>query len=309
MLKQLWKTNAPLTFTGWLMLPALAIAIIGLAVDPRLITGAPAWLKPAKFAISIAIYVFTLAWAFTCIPEWRKTRRAVGWITAIVMVLELTIIDLQAYRGTSSHFNVRTSLDAVLFAVMGSAIFLQTLTSAAVAVAFWRQRFADRALGWALRFGMSITILGALSAGFMTTPTSSQLAEAHAGHEMPVAGAHTVGASDGGPGLPGTGWSAEHGDLRAPHFVGLHALQVLPLVVVLLRRRRLNTDASVRLTITAAGSYFLLFLLLLVEALRGQSIIGPDALTIGMFCGWAIVTAIGVLKSLDFISATAPAVV
>lgn len=88
MLKQLWRTNAPLTFTGLLMLPALAIAIAGLLIDPRIITNAPAWLKPAKFAVSIAIYVFTLAWAFTLIPGWRKTRRVVGWATAIAMVLE-----------------------------------------------------------------------------------------------------------------------------------------------------------------------------------------------------------------------------
>ena len=34
------------------------------------IGGAPAWLKPAKFAASIAIYTLTLAWVFTYLPEW-----------------------------------------------------------------------------------------------------------------------------------------------------------------------------------------------------------------------------------------------
>ena len=55
MLKRLWRTDAPLTVTGILMLPALAMAAVGLLVDPRLVTGAPAWLKPAKFALSIAV--------------------------------------------------------------------------------------------------------------------------------------------------------------------------------------------------------------------------------------------------------------
>jgi hypothetical protein len=57
------------------MLPALAISIVGLLIDPRIITDAPAWLEPVKVAVSIAIYVFTLAWAFTLIPGWQKTCR------------------------------------------------------------------------------------------------------------------------------------------------------------------------------------------------------------------------------------------
>ena len=299
MLKQLWKTNAPLTFTGFLMLPAMAIAIAGLLTDPRIITGAPAWLKPAKFAVSIAIYVFTLAWTFKMIPEWRKTRRVVGWATAIAMVLEFVIIAFQAYRDTTSHFNFSTPLNGALFVIMGVAIVAQTFISIAVAVAFWRQRFEDAAMGWALRLGMSITILGALSAGFMTHPTAAQLAAAHAGQGMPIMGAHTVGAPDGGPGLSGTGWSPEHGDLRIPHFMGLHALQVLPLLAFVMRRRLLSSDTRVRLTLTAAGSYFTLFVLLLIQALRGQPILKPDSLAFGLFGAWALVTAICGWKSVN----------
>src|SRR5580658_7603989 len=162
MLKRLWKTHAPLTATGLLMLPALAIAAVGLFVDPLLIMGSPAWLKPAKFALSIAVYVFTLAWTFT----------------------------------------FSTPLNAALFAVMGTAIVLQTVTSIAIAIALWRQEFEDHALGWALRLGMIITIVGAFSGGLMTHPTADQLAAAHAGQAMPVIGAHTVGAPDGGAGIP-----------------------------------------------------------------------------------------------------------
>ena len=290
MLKRLWKTDAPLTFTGLLMLPALAAAAVGLIVDPRLITSAPAWLKPAKFALSIAIYVFTLAWTFTFIPGFKRTRRIVGWVTAIVMVLELGIISLQAWRGTTSHFNFSTPLNALLFTVMGAAIGAQTFTSIAVAAALWRQEFQDRALGWALRLGMIITIIGAFSGALMTRPTTDQLAAAHAGRAMPVIGAHTVGAPDGGPGIPGTGWSAGHGDLRVPHFVGLHALQALALVAFGLRRRRLPADAQIRLMLTAAGSYFGLFAILLAQALRGQPVIHPDALTVAALGGWALST-------------------
>ena len=299
MLKRLWKTDAPLTVTGLLMLPVLAIAAVGLIADPRIITGAPAWLKPAKFALSIAVYVFTLAWMFTFIPSFKRTRRMVGRVTAIVMVLEMGIIAVQAGRGTTSHFNFSTPLNAAFFTVMGAAIVLQTVTSIAVATALWRQEFEDQAQGWALRLGTIIMIIGAFSGALMTRPTADQLAAAHAGQTMPVIGAHTVGAPDGGPGIPGTGWSTERGDLRVPHFVGLHALQALLLIAFGLRRLRLPADAQARLIVTAAGSYFALFAIMLAQALRGQPVLHPDALTIGTLSGWALVTVFRAWRSVS----------
>jgi hypothetical protein len=297
MVSRFWKGSAPLTATGLLMLVVLMGAVIGLALDPRMIAGAPAWLKPAKFAVSIAIYTFTLAWIFSLIPEWPRTRRIVGWTTAVTMVLEIALISLQAFRGTTSHFNVATLFDGVVFTVMGAAILVQTLSTVAVAIALWRHPFADRALGWALRLGMTMTIVGAMTGGLMTRPTSQQLDAARAGERMTVAGAHSVGGPDGGPGLPGTGWSTEHGDLRAAHFLGLHALQTLPIVALVLARRRVSDPVRLRLTITAAASYLALFGILLSQALRGQPVLAPDVLTIALLSVWAFVTAAGVAIS------------
>jgi energy-converting hydrogenase Eha subunit F len=291
-LGRLWTASPPLTGVGLLMLAALALSLVGLVLDPRAVTGAPVWLKPAKFAASTAIYSLTLAWAFTYLTNWPRMRRLVGWTTAVVFVLEVAIIDIQAWRGTTSHFNVGTTLDGVLFAVMGLAIVIQTVTSIATAVALWRQVFADPALGRALRLGMTLTIAGALTGGLMTRPTAVQLDEARATGRLAVVGAHTVGAPDGGPGLPGTGWSTEHGDLRVAHFVGLHALQALPVVALLLPRRRFDDRRRVRAVVIAGASYAALFALLLWQAMRGQSVLLPDAATAIAFAAWGLTTAL-----------------
>ena len=153
-----------------------------------------------------------------------------------------------------------------------------------MAVALWRQQFQDRALGWALRLGMVITIAGASTGGLMTRPTDAQLEQIVATRQATIIGAHTVGAPDGGPGLPGTGWSVEHGDLRVPHFIGLHALQVLPVIALLLWRRRIEDRRRARLMVVAGGSYAALFLILIWQALRGQALVSPDALTL-QCCG------------------------
>ncbi|MFL5575662.1 MAG: hypothetical protein ACJ79S_06835 [Gemmatimonadaceae bacterium] len=272
------------------MLVVAGASLVGMLVDPRVITGAPAWLKPFKFAISTAVYSLTLAWIFGWLSDWPRVRRVVGWTTAIVFVLEVAIIDTQAWRGTTSHFNVSTTLDRVLFVAMGAAILLQTFVSVAVAVALWRQRLTDRPLAWALRLGMTLTIVGALTGPLMTRPTEPQLANARAGGRMTTVGAHTVGGPDGGPGVPVTGWSREHGDLRVPHFIGLHAIQALVLVAVALRRWRRPEAVRVRAVLAAAASHASLFLLLLWAALRGQSVVAPDAMALASIAIWAAVT-------------------
>lgn len=292
MVRRLWQSSPELVATAGLMLVVLAGAVVGLAVDPTIITGAPAWLKPAKFAASIAIYTLTLAWVFTLIPEWIRTRRAIGWLTAITMVLEIAIISAQAWRGTTSHFNVGTVLDGTLFTIMGLAIVIQTISTIAVAVALWRHRFDDMAFGWAVRFGVAITIVGALTGGLMTRPTTAQLEAARAGERMTIAGAHTVGAPDGGPGLIGTGWSTEHGDLRVPHFIGLHAMQALPLVALLLSRTRLDRQVRARLVLVAAASYAALYGLILMQALGGVPLAAPSGAAFTQLVGWAMATAV-----------------
>ena len=297
LLHALWRTSPPLVVVGLGMLAALLVSLVGLAVDPRVITGMPAWLKPAKFAISTSIYALTIAWVLGYVQDRRRLVQVVGWGTAIILALEVGLIDLQAARGTTSHFNVGTPLDAAIFATMGSAILVAWMFAVAVTVALFRRRFQDRALGWALRAGMVITVLGAGMGGLMTRPTAAQLETARTTHQMPFAGAHTVGAPDGGSGLPGTGWSLDHGDLRVPHFLGLHAIQLVPLLS-LFALRRVTARKRERGAIVVGASYAGLFAILLVQALAGESVVAPSSTMVVAFIAWFVATLAGLASVL-----------
>jgi len=289
--RRLWDANAPLTATAVIMLAAFIGSVAGLFIDPRIITGVPAWLKPAKFGISTAIYAASIAWLLRYITVWPRFTRAMGWVLAMVLNTEVGIIDLQAARGTTSHFNYSTPLDAALFGVMAVAIAILWLANVGLVVALFRQHFDDTGWGWALRLGLSITVLGASVGGIMVQPTAKQLENTR----PTIIGAHTVGGPDGGPGLPGVGWSTEHGDLRIAHFVGLHALQVIPFLAWFLRRRHSSSSA---VAFAVAGSYLALAGILAWQALRGEPITAPQPATLAAFAIWLAGTAAGLIATL-----------
>ncbi|MGD9902567.1 MAG: hypothetical protein AB7U83_03770 [Vicinamibacterales bacterium] len=204
---------------------ALAVLFVGLAlaalVDSTEITGVDRWIKPMKFAISIAIYLATIGWFTADIAPTR--RRAQTWITATIaamLVIEIVCIAGQAARGTTSHFNDATALDGAIFSVMGIAITINTVAVAALLWVLRRDTPPARA-GYlhGVRLGLAVFVVGSLL-GFVIVAN----------------GGHSVPGPDGGPGLPFLNWSVDRGDLRVAHFVGLHALQALPIVGHLLDR-------------------------------------------------------------------------
>jgi hypothetical protein len=290
--RKAWSDSAPLTATALFMLFVFAGSLAGVALDDRIITGSPAWLKPAKFAISTAIFCASLAWLYRYIVVWPRFVRAMGWIVSSVLVLEVAIIDIQAARGTTSHFNISTSLDGILWGAMGTAIAVLWLASIGILTALFRQKFDNSAWGWWLRMAMLVTVLGSAAGGLMVPPSPQQVQALRAGEPVRIVGGHTVGAPDGGAGLPGVGWSTEHGDLRIPHFLGLHGLQILPFFGWLsLRQRKTQWSNKPTLAFAAAASYVGLVLVLTWQALRGQSIASPDAGTLLALALWFAATA------------------
>jgi hypothetical protein len=260
------------------------VAGIGIFTDPQLVTGAPAWLKPFKFAVSFAVYGFSLAWLLSVLPRRSRAGEWAGTAVVAVAVVELGIIVVQAARGRMSHYNESTPFDSMLWQIMGASIMVLFLAHVIIGIVALRQRIGDRVTSYAVRLGLGLTLLGMLAAVPMVSPIQDPDIEG-------IAGAHSVGVPDGGPGMPLTGWSTTGGDLRIGHFIGLHGLQVLPLLAFLLTRyggRRFGAATRARLVLVAGVAYGLLVAVTTWQALRGQPLLSPDPITLA---AWAALVA------------------
>lgn len=282
-LRKAWQLNWLLTLAGLFHLVLIPLLVVGMVLDPKVITGANAWIKPLKFAISLPIYSFTLTWLLTYIQGRRRLVQWIASVTGIVAIIETVLITLQVIRGTTSHFNVGTAFDAAVFSTMGIAITLVAVMNLLMVILLSMQRLGNPVFATALCFGVLISFVGMLVAYLMTAgPTPTQLAALEAGGDVTLIGAHSVGVEDGSPGLPLVGWSTVGGDLRVPHFVGLHGIQVLPLLGLLFTRRgtRCFTQGQRTGFIWALGLGYVGWIVLLTwQALRGQSIVMMDAQT------------------------------
>lgn len=266
-----------------------AVCVIGLLVDPREILGQPAWAKPLKFALSIALYSVTLAWMIGLATRARRLLSLLGVVVVVALVLEMVVIVGAVVTNTTSHFNVSTPLATAAWALMAVSIVVVWLVTVVVAIVLFRAPLGDPARSLAIRAGLVIGLVGMALAFLMTSPTAEQLNDFQG-----VAGAHAVGVADGGAGLPLLGWSTQGGDLRVPHFIGMHALQALPLLVIGLElaARRVPVLRSVavraRLVLAATVGFAGLVALVTWQALRGQSVVAPDGLTLTAALGLVV---------------------
>ncbi|MFB2599260.1 hypothetical protein ACEXQE_15820 [Herbiconiux sp. P17] len=286
-MRSVFAWHRPLMAVAALMALCALVCLVGLVVDHRAVTGVDAWLKPLKFSISILVYSVTWAWLIVHLPRWRRPAHIAGTVIAVALVAEQAAIVGAAAAGTTSHYNVSTPLATAVWGVMAVSITVLYVCTFITTAFVCFLHLPTRSLTVALRAGAVIALVGMGLAYLMTTPTASQLNDFQG-----IAGAHAVGLPDGGPGLPLLGWSTVGGDLRIPHFVGMHALQVLPLFAIGLgwlggRWRMLADDrARVRLVVVAIAVSAATIVLVTFQALAGESIVRPT----GVFLagGWLI---------------------
>ena len=190
--------NKPLFWFGWINVLTWILAAVMYLLDDTVIMGINAWIKPMKFAISITIYSWTFAWLLHYLPD-QKRKNFITWGIILCMSVENGLIYMQAFRGVTSHFNVHTAFDGIVFSTMGLFILINSILVLYTFILFFSKKIAlEPTLLWAWRIGLLLFFLGGISGGIM----SARLA-------------HSVGIADGGPGLPLFNWSTVAGDIRS----------------------------------------------------------------------------------------------
>ena len=202
-----------------------AVSLVLWSMTTTEVLGINAFIKPAKFGISTGILFLTFSWYSNFVPRVKKKAfQRFVWVNVGVMAFELIWIFIQAYRGSLSHFNTSSSFEGIMFALMGIGIGLSTTYTLLLFKWTFRSDFRMHpGILWSLRFGIIYFVFFGFS-GFIMGGMLS----------------HTVGAPDGGLGLPILNWSIDHGDIRISHFMGLHALQLLPVIAHITKMKGLG---------------------------------------------------------------------
>jgi hypothetical protein len=252
------RVNDPLLFhLGWIMqalIPLYAVMAFtcsGPGMHAGIQAGINPWIKPIKFATSFSTFLWTISPMLMAlrIPEWQSklARQAIAFGAIMEMVF------LTAQAGRSTYFSgPATFTDTVIF--HGTSAMISVITTVCLwmtVLYFFNRRVAleDKTMLAAVRCSLVIFMIGNAVGGYML-----------------ARGSHTVGAPDGGPGMPFTNWSTIGGDLRIAHFIAIHAIQILPLLAWAVReflpampnaKRKVTLYAATAVLALAVGGTFI----------------------------------------------------
>lgn len=257
---RLYRNEPRLTATGMLLLLAMVPTLAAMLIDPRTVNGVGVWVKPFKFQLSIIVHFWTVALFLDLLPDRVRARALVrSLVTAMVIaaIFEIAYIMLQAAKGEASHFNETTLFAMAMYNLMGLGALTLVVATAIFGAMVLRHRPADDVRSLAAGLGLVLGgVLGGLSGLYMS-----------------VQSGHWVGTPGGDAAvIPLFGWSLAVGDLRVAHFLGLHAMQALP-VVALLAGRVVPADGRKAVILLAAVAWTALTVATFLQAVLGMPLL------------------------------------
>jgi hypothetical protein len=245
LIKSVHDGSRVLYYTGLVHIILALLFLVLSGADARVINEESIWLKPFRFAVSIFLFTWTYAWFTNYCESGKKIIATLNSIIAISMFIEIILIAMQSVRGVASHFNVSTPFDAKVFSVMGAVIGFNAFVMGIWFVVF---AFFNKGGGQyrsSIIWGMFLFLLGNL-AGYFIIRYGWPNPAIEVSENMQV-----------------TGWKTNLKDLRIPHAVGLHAIQILPFSLWLI----IKTGLPEKSVHVAGALYLVLYLTSLAVAL------------------------------------------
>jgi len=252
LIQELKSRNETLFYYGLLCLVFALFCLIMTRLSNVQVHNVNAWYKPLKFAFSTFLFAWAMAWYCYYLPNFNI--KLFNWSVIILLGFEIVYIAFQASKGELSHYNISTPVYSALYSMMALAATLVTLYTAYVGYLFFTNSFPNLPdyYVWAIRLSLVIFVIFSFEGFVMGSRLN-----------------HSVGALNDNSNWFIVGWSKTVGDLRVSHFIGMHALQVLPILSFYVLK---NT----KLTIGLSLIYGLLALATLIQALQGKPLIKTD---------------------------------
>ncbi|MBM9548635.1 hypothetical protein JWG40_16535 [Leptospira sp. 201903074] len=260
----------PLFWNG-IAMAALTVAILPLSfLDSRTLLGTNVWIKPLKFSLSLGLYSLTTNWVIIrFLKDWKYQHRIQIALT-ITSLIEIVLITLQAARGEASHFNISTTWNQIVFSVMGASISIFWLFHLWVGYQIFRKNSISGSVKESLVWGLTIAGFAMIIGFFMTSPRPDQI-EAMKQGIFQTSGSHQFGSGDPGSTLLFFGWSTKLGDMRVPHFFGMHVMQVFVFLGAFLMNQK--DSVSKQKLVRFTGILFLLMnIVMVIQTLNGESV-------------------------------------
>jgi hypothetical protein len=189
--------------------------------------------KPAVFGLSFGLTLITIVWAVSFLPLRGRTRGILLGAFTAASIVETALVSLQAWRGVPSHFNVETTVDALVSrSLAAGGVALVAIIVVLTFAAFRRNPTVPISARIAIQIGFVVLCVAMAIGGVMIAR----------GMMLVFAGEPARAYATGGA-------------LKPTHAVTMHAILVLPALAWLLSFADWSERRRLRLMLIASAGY------------------------------------------------------
>jgi hypothetical protein len=207
------KRNSILFWYGLINFVLLFFCMGLYIFDDTLVMGKNAWQYPMKYYFSIGIFIWSMGWYLYFLNN-SLQRKILSWAFLLTTSIQTSIVLLQSSRGVSSFYNQNTPFDKLVFGFQtaNNVVFILIMVVTTYLFYFQKKNSKSQHFTWGIRMGMMIFLIGLLIGVYLMKLNS-----------------HAIGTNEK---LLNQAIldKSKHGNFKIPFFLGIHGLQIIPLL-------------------------------------------------------------------------------